>query len=149
MGADVEPSIERLNLKEDDDYKKIVDEWKEKSQAFLQAKAKEGSGDHAAAEAARARQRIALQQKQLEERKAARAQLNAERVEKSKQLNIGKPNTGKKDEEPKEEKKEERKLSIEKKPPTTEENKEETKQDVKKTAPGSKSGKRNRKGKAN
>jgi len=33
--ADVEPSIERLNLKDDDDYKKIVDEWKEKSQAFL------------------------------------------------------------------------------------------------------------------
>ena len=95
--ADVEPSIERLGLKEDDDYNKIINEWKEKSQAFLQAKAREGTGDHSAADAQRARQRIALQQKQLEERKAARAKLNAERVEKSKQLNIGKPNLEKKD----------------------------------------------------
>ena len=59
--ADVEPSINRLELGEDPEYKKIVDEWKEKSDEFLKARAiEEGKANHQAAEARRAQARIAL-----------------------------------------------------------------------------------------
>ena len=59
--ADVEPSINRLELGEDPEYKKIVDEWKAKSDEFLKARAiEEGKANHQAAEARRAQARIAL-----------------------------------------------------------------------------------------
>lgn len=82
--ADVEPSVERLKLREDEEYKNVCKEWAEKSQAFLTLKAKENVKNHSAAEAQRARQRVELQQKQLEQRKAARAKKLADAVEASK-----------------------------------------------------------------
>jgi hypothetical protein len=59
--ADVEPSVDRLKLREDEEYKKVCKEWAEKSQAFLTLKAKENVKNHSAAEAQRARQRVELQ----------------------------------------------------------------------------------------
>lgn len=38
---DVEPSIKRLALEKEDEYKKIVDEWSKKSADFLEEKKKE------------------------------------------------------------------------------------------------------------
>lgn len=62
--ADVEPSINRLNLAEDQEYKDILEEWKKKSDQFLADRAREeGKANHAAAEERRALARIALQQK--------------------------------------------------------------------------------------
>ena len=59
--ADVEPSINRLELGEDPEYKKIVDEWKAKSDEFLKARSEEeGKANHAAAEARRVQARQAL-----------------------------------------------------------------------------------------
>ena len=37
--ADVEPSIRRLNMTKDDDYKKIVQVWQTNSEKFLREKA--------------------------------------------------------------------------------------------------------------
>ena len=45
--ADVEPSIARLNLSEDAEYKEVVEEWKQKSTEFLKARAREeGKANH-------------------------------------------------------------------------------------------------------
>merc|ERR1719362_2481631 len=44
--SDVEPSIEKLNLTEDDEYKQIMTESKEKSDSFLKEKAREGLKGH-------------------------------------------------------------------------------------------------------
>lgn len=45
--ADVEPSIARLNLSEDAEYKEVVEEWKQKSTEFLKARAQEeGKANH-------------------------------------------------------------------------------------------------------
>ena len=79
--ADVEPSIERLKLREDEEYVAVCTDWAKKSQAFLTLKAKENVRNHSAAEAQRARQRVELQQNQLEQRKAASAIKNKEAVE--------------------------------------------------------------------
>jgi len=53
--ADVEPSIERLKLREDAEYVAVCTDWAKKSQAFLTLKAKENVRNHSAAEAQRAR----------------------------------------------------------------------------------------------
>ena len=37
--ADIEPSIRRLNMTKDDDYKKIVQVWQTNSEKFLREKA--------------------------------------------------------------------------------------------------------------
>ena len=87
--ADVEPSIERLKLREDEEYVAVCTDWAKKSQAFLTLKAKENVRNHSAAEAQRARQRVELQQNQLEQRKAASAIKNKEAVEALKILKIG------------------------------------------------------------
>ena len=58
---DVEPSITRLGLAEDQEYKEILEEWKKKSDEFLAERAKEeGKVNHAAAEERRALARLAL-----------------------------------------------------------------------------------------
>ena len=68
--ADVEPSINRLELASDEEYKEILEEWKKKSDQFLADRAKEEAKvNHAAAEERRTQARIALAQKQLNERK--------------------------------------------------------------------------------
>ena len=42
----MEPSIERLQLTEDDEYTAILAEWKTKSDKFLEGKARESMKGH-------------------------------------------------------------------------------------------------------
>ena len=79
----MEPSIERLQLTEDDEYTAILAEWKTKSDKFLEGKARESMKGHSQAEANRAKYRLELQKKQLEERKVQRAKLAEARAAKT------------------------------------------------------------------
>ena len=70
---DVEPSIRRLNLEEDEELKAVVQEWEEKSRVFLESKKDETAKVMAAAAEFQARmeaeQREALAQKENENKK--------------------------------------------------------------------------------
>ena len=86
---DVEPSVKRLELEEDPEFKEIIEEFKKKSEDFLAAKKDETAQMMQKAQEARAAKIAKMQAKKAEKAKAKKAGKKGKKKEESEEEEAG------------------------------------------------------------